>query len=68
MGEHIMQWLNANVMELGLIELQQFQKWLEIVDGAVKENVKRILVEARKITQGLVPQPPIASASYYQFG
>jgi len=57
MGKHIMQWLNDDVMELGLIELQQFQKWLKIVDGPVKEKVKRILVEARKITQGSVPQP-----------
>lgn len=29
LGEPIMQWLNANVMELGLVELQEFQTWLK---------------------------------------
>jgi hypothetical protein len=49
--------LNANFKELSLVELQEFQKWLETVDGVVKEKVNKILVEARKITQRLVPQP-----------
>jgi hypothetical protein len=40
------------------------------MDGAVKEKVNKKLVEAMKITKGLVPQPPmeIAYASQYQFG
>jgi len=62
--------LNANFLELGLVELQELQKWLEAMDGVVKEKVNKILVEARQITQGSVLQPPmeIASASQYQFG
>ena len=70
MGEPMMSWLNANVLELGLVELQELQKCLEAVDGVVKEKVNKILVEARKITQGSVPQPlmEIASTSRYQFG
>ena len=62
--------MNANVLELGLVELQELQKWLEAVDGVVKEKVNKILVEARQITLGLVPQPhmDIASALRYQFG
>ena len=68
--EHMMQWLNANVLELGLAELQEFQKCLEAVDSAVKEKTNQIIVEARQTTQGSVPQPPmeIASTSRYQFG
>ena len=49
--------MNANVLELGLVELQELQKWLEAVDGVVKEKVNKILVESRQITLGLVPQP-----------
>ena len=62
--------MNANVLELGLVELQELQKWLEAVDGVVKEKVNKIVVEARQITQGSVPQPlmEIASTSRYQFG
>jgi hypothetical protein len=62
--------LNVNVLELGLVELQELQKWLEVVDGVVKEKVNKALVEARQITQGSVPQPfmEIASTSRYQFG
>ena len=62
--------MNANVLELGLVELQELQKWLEAVDGVVKEKVNKILVESRQITQGSVPQPlmEIASTSRYQFG
>ena len=62
--------MNANVIELGLVVLQELQKWLELVDGVVKEKVNKILVEARQITQGSVPQPlmEIASTSRYQFG
>jgi hypothetical protein len=39
---------------------------LEVVDGVVEENMNKILVEARQITQGLVPQPlmEIASTSW----
>ena len=68
MGEHTMYWLNANVLELGLVDLQEFQKWLETMDGVDKEKVNKILVEARQITQGSVPQPlmEIASTSRYQ--
>ena len=62
--------MNANVLELGLVELQELQKWLEAVDGVVKEKVNKILVEARQITQWLVPEllMEIASTSWYQFG
>ena len=38
MGEHMMQWLNANVLELGLVVLQELQKWLEAVDVVVREG------------------------------
>ena len=59
--------MNANVLELVLVELQELQKCLEAVDDVVKEKVNKILVEARKITQGSVPQPlmEIASTSRY---
>ncbi|XP_066392098.1 agamous-like MADS-box protein AGL29 [Miscanthus floridulus] len=69
-GKHMMQWLNANVLELALAELQEFQKCMEAVDSAVKEKTSQIIVEARQTTQGSVPQPPmeIASTSRYQFG
>jgi hypothetical protein len=62
--------LNANVLELGLVELQELQKWPEAVDDVVKEKVNKILVEVRQITQGLVPQAlmEVASTSRYQFG
>ena len=62
--------MNANVLESGLVELQELQKCLEAVDDVVKEKVNKILVEARQITQGSVPQPlmEIASTSRYQFG
>ncbi|XP_066395950.1 agamous-like MADS-box protein AGL29 [Miscanthus floridulus] len=68
MGERMMQWLNANILELGLDELQEFQKLLEAIDGVVKEE-NNIVVEARE-TEGSATQPPmeIASASQYQFG
>lgn len=77
MGGRVMQCLNANVFELGLAELQELQKWLEAVDGAVKEKANKILAEARarQTARGpsLVPQPPmemdIASTSrHLQFG
>ena len=70
MGECMMQWLNTNVLELHLVELQEFQKWLEGVDSGVKEKVNKILVKARQTTQGFVPQPLMetASALWYQFG
>ncbi|EER96088.1 agamous-like MADS-box protein AGL23 [Sorghum bicolor] len=69
MGEHMMQWLNANILELGLDELQDFQKLLEAIDGVVKEKENNIVVEARE-TQGSATQPhmEIASASQSQFG
>ena len=65
--EHMMQWLNANVLELGLVELQELQKWLEVVDSVVKEKANKIQVEGRQITQGSVPKPlmEIASTSRY---
>ena len=50
MGKHMMRLLNVNVIELGLVDLQEYQKWLEIVDDLVKEMVNKILVQARKIT------------------
>jgi hypothetical protein len=69
MGERMMQWLNANILELSLDELQEFQKLLEAIDGVVKEKENNIVVEARE-TEGSVTQLPmeIASASQYQFG
>ena len=59
--------MNANVLELGLVELQELQKWLEAVDGVVKEKMNKIIVEASQISQGSVPQPlmEIASTSRY---
>jgi len=39
-----------------------FQKCLEVVDDAFKEKVNKILVEARKITQGSVHRTPIEMA------
>jgi hydrogenase maturation factor len=62
--------LNANVLELGLVELQELQKWPEVVDDVVKEKVNKILVEVRQITQGSVTQAlmEVASTSRYQFG
>ncbi|OEL15826.1 hypothetical protein BAE44_0023156 [Dichanthelium oligosanthes] len=47
MGEPMMRWLNANILELGLDELQEFQKKLEEIDGIVKE-VNKALVEGRQ--------------------
>jgi hypothetical protein len=69
MGERMMQWLNANILELSLDELQEFQKLLEAIDGVVKEKENNIVVEARE-TEGSATQPPmeIASALQYQFG
>ncbi|KAJ1288658.1 hypothetical protein BS78_02G104500 [Paspalum vaginatum] len=69
MGGRIMQWLNANISELGLNELEEFQKELEAIDDVIKEKVDKILVEGRNTT-GTMPQPTteIASASQYQFG
>ncbi|XP_066392097.1 agamous-like MADS-box protein AGL29 [Miscanthus floridulus] len=69
MGERMMQWLNANILELGLDELQEFQKWLEVIDGIIKEKGNKTVVEARQ-TEGSATQQPveIASASPYQFG
>lgn len=52
-GECTMQWLNTSTLELGLVELQEFQKCLEVVDGAVEEKKRQI---------------DIASTSQYQFG
>ena len=47
------------------MDLQEFQKWLEAVD-VNKEKVNKILVEARQITLGLVPQPLMEIASTSQ--
>ena len=60
--EHMMEWLNTNIFELDFIELYKFQKCLEALDGAIKEKVNKILVEARKTTQKSVPQPPMEIA------
>jgi hypothetical protein len=40
------------------------------MDGAIKEKVNKIPVEARKITKGFMSQPPmeIAYPSQHQFG
>jgi hypothetical protein len=63
----MMQWLNTNIFELDFVELYEFQKWLEALDGAIKEKVNKILVKKRKPTQNSVPQTPmeIAYASRY---
>ncbi|WVZ62482.1 hypothetical protein U9M48_012230 [Paspalum notatum var. saurae] len=68
MGGHMMQWLNANILELGLDELQEFQKELEAIHSVVKDKANNFLVEARNTT-GSIPQPPteIPSASQCQF-
>ncbi|KAJ1288660.1 hypothetical protein BS78_02G104700 [Paspalum vaginatum] len=69
MGGRMMQWLNANILEIGLDELQEFQKELEAIENVVKDNVNDVLLEARNTT-GLMAQPlmEMASASEYPFG
>jgi hypothetical protein len=47
------------MLEFDLVELQDFQKWVEVVVGLVKEKVNKIIVEARKLTLGLVSQRPM---------
>jgi hypothetical protein len=65
MGEPFMQWLNANIMELGLDELQAFQKKLDDIHDIVKEKVNKVMVEGRQIP-GSRPQPrmEIGSSSH----
>jgi len=66
-GERVMQWLNSNIFELGLDELQEFQKKLEEIHAVVREKVNRVLVEARTYTPaGSLPQPPMEIASTSQ--
>ncbi|RCV10121.1 hypothetical protein SETIT_2G086800v2 [Setaria italica] len=65
MGEPMMQWLNANIMELGLDELQAFQKKLEEIHDIVKEKVNKVMVEGRQ-TPGSLPQPPMEMGSTSQ--
>ncbi|KAJ1288655.1 hypothetical protein BS78_02G104300 [Paspalum vaginatum] len=69
MDGRVMQWLNANILELGLDELQEFQKELEAIHSVVREKVNNVFAYAKN-TIGSIPQPPseIASASQYQFG
>ncbi|KAF8690499.1 hypothetical protein HU200_040855 [Digitaria exilis] len=54
MGECMMQWLNASILELGLDELLEFQKKVEEIHEIVKDKVKKVLVEGGQM---LVPLP-----------
>ncbi|RLN34459.1 agamous-like MADS-box protein AGL29 [Panicum miliaceum] len=65
MGGRVMQWLNANVFELGLDELEEFQKKLEEIQAIVKEKVNEVMVEGRQAPRSL-PQPPMEMASTSQ--
>ncbi|CAN6203436.1 unnamed protein product [Urochloa humidicola] len=65
MGGRLMQLLNANFLELGLDELQEFEKKLEEIHLIVKEKVNKVMVEGRQ-TPGLLPQPPMEIASTSQ--
>ena len=65
MGERVMQWLNANIFELGLDELQEFQKKLEEIDAIVKQKVAEVMVEGRQTSRSLA-QPPMEMASTSQ--
>ena len=67
MGERMMQWLTANIFELGLDELQEFQKKLEEIHVVVKEKINQVLVQARPYTPaGSLPQLPMEIASTSQ--
>ncbi|CAL5079316.1 unnamed protein product [Urochloa decumbens] len=65
MGGRLMQLLNANILELGIDELQEFEKKLEEIHLIIKEKVNTVLVEGRQ-TPGLLPQPPMEIASTSQ--
>ncbi|CAN6203435.1 unnamed protein product [Urochloa humidicola] len=67
MGGRLMQLLTANILELGLdeLQLQEFEKELEEIHLIVKEKVNKVLVEGRQ-TLGLLPQPPMEIASTSQ--
>ncbi|XP_039834351.1 agamous-like MADS-box protein AGL29 [Panicum virgatum] len=65
MGERVMQWLNANIFELGLDELQEFQKKLEEIHVIVKQKVDEVMVEGRQTPRSL-PHPPMEMASTSQ--
>ncbi|CAL5089434.1 unnamed protein product [Urochloa decumbens] len=65
MGGRLMQLLNANVLELGLDELQELEKKLEEIHLIVKEMVDKVLAEGRQ-TPGLLPQLPMEIASTSQ--
>ncbi|PUZ69105.1 hypothetical protein GQ55_2G082200 [Panicum hallii var. hallii] len=65
MGGRMMQWLNANVFELGLDELQEFQRKLEEIQSIVKEKINEVMAEERH-TPGSLPQPPMDIASTSQ--
>ncbi|CAL5076352.1 unnamed protein product [Urochloa decumbens] len=62
MGGRLMQLLNANILELGLDDLEEFEKKLEEIHLIVKENVNKVMVEGRQ-TSGLLPSPPVERAS-----
>ncbi|KAF8690498.1 hypothetical protein HU200_040854 [Digitaria exilis] len=62
MGEHMMQWLNASILELGLDELLEFQKKVEQIHEIVKDKVKKVLVEGGQILVPL-PEAPMETAS-----
>ncbi|PAN10334.2 hypothetical protein PAHAL_2G087900 [Panicum hallii] len=65
MGGRVMQWLNANIFELGLDELLEFQTKLEEIQAIVKEKVNEVMVEGRQTPRSL-PQPPMEVASTSQ--
>ncbi|RLN33090.1 agamous-like MADS-box protein AGL29 [Panicum miliaceum] len=65
MGGRMMQWLNANVFELGLDELLEFEKKLEEIQAIVKEQINEVLVQGRHPPRFL-PQPPMDIASTSQ--
>ncbi|CAL5066355.1 unnamed protein product [Urochloa decumbens] len=65
MGGRLMQLLTANVLELGLDELQELEKKLEEILLIVKEMVNKVLEEGRQ-TPGLLPQLPMEIASTSQ--
>ncbi|RLM84912.1 agamous-like MADS-box protein AGL29 [Panicum miliaceum] len=58
MSGRVMQWLNANIFELGLDELLEFQTKLEEIQAIVKEKVHEVMVEGRQTPRSL-PQPPM---------
>ncbi|KAF8731838.1 hypothetical protein HU200_015781 [Digitaria exilis] len=65
MGERMMQWLNASILELGLDELLEFQKKVEEIHEIVKDKVKKLLVEGGQMLVSL-PEAPMEIASTSQ--